>query len=69
MTSPVRPRRLALIAAAMAALVLCAAPFAPRSADAAVFDPKTFTLDNGLRVVLVENHRVASPASRISSSI
>lgn len=58
MTSPVRPRRLALIAAAMAALVLCAAPFAPRSADAAVFDPKTFTLDNGLRVVLVENHRV-----------
>ena len=27
------------------------------SATAAVFSPKTFTLDNGLQVVVIENHR------------
>ncbi|MBI4185252.1 MAG: insulinase family protein [Proteobacteria bacterium] len=40
------------LAAAM--VVLGVAP----AADAQVFDPKTFTLDNGLTVVLIENHRV-----------
>lgn len=49
--------RLAVVAAAAAlagaALVLAAA--AP--ARAGVFNPTTFTLDNGLQVVVVENHR------------
>ena len=35
----------------LAAAVLCS------PAAAAVFSPKTFTLDNGLRVVVIENHR------------
>lgn len=44
-------RRLCLLPAALLALV--AAP-----ASARVFDPKTFTLDNGMQVVVIENHRV-----------
>ncbi len=51
------PRRLAPIARAaiVAAVVLAARPFA---ADAAgLFNPKSFTLDNGLQVVLIEDHR------------
>ena len=49
-----RLRRLALLVAATAALALGAG----QAVHAAVFNPKTFTLDNGLQVVLVENHRV-----------
>ncbi len=30
----------------------------PMRADAGVFDPETFTLDNGMQVVVVSNHRV-----------
>jgi zinc protease len=40
---------------ALAALLLGAA--ASGGAAAKVFDPKTFTLENGLQVVVVENHR------------
>ena len=34
----------------MAALAMCA--------DAAVFNPRTFTMANGMQVVVVENHRI-----------
>lgn len=49
--SPGRPG--ALVGAVLALLVALASP-----AGAAVFDPETFTLDNGLEVVVVENDRV-----------
>ncbi|MFN4090464.1 MAG: M16 family metallopeptidase [Alphaproteobacteria bacterium] len=49
-----RLRRLALLVAATVALALSWG----RDASAQVFNPKTFTLDNGLQVVLVENDRV-----------
>lgn len=39
-----------------AILLVCALALGPARAE--VFDPKTFTLDNGLQVVLVENHSV-----------
>jgi zinc protease len=38
----------------LAALLLAVLPASPR---AAVFDPQTFTLENGLQVVVVTNHR------------
>jgi len=41
--------------ACLIALVLLAV--APTAADAAVFDPKSFTLSNGMRVLLIENRR------------
>lgn len=41
------------IFAAMALLVGVATP----SAEAQIFNPSTFTLDNGLQVVVIENHR------------
>jgi len=47
----IRPRPAAL-GAALLTLALAAAP-----ARAQVFNPATFTLDNGLTVVVVENHR------------
>jgi zinc protease len=47
---PIRARLLALFAVLIA--------FAAGPAHAAVFDPETFTLDNGLQVVVIENHRV-----------
>ncbi len=43
------------IAAALAALILCSAGAGVTQAK--VFDPRTFTLANGLQVVVVENHR------------
>jgi len=43
------------IRAALAAVLLACA--APQPAAAAVFDPSTVTLDNGLQVVVIENHR------------
>lgn len=49
---PLARRALAALAAALCA-VLLALP-----AGAAMFNAKTFTLDNGMQVVLVENHRV-----------
>jgi zinc protease len=45
--------RLPVLAAALVALL--AIGIGP--AGAAVFDPKTFTLENGLQVVVIENHR------------
>ncbi len=47
-----RVRLTGVIAAALLAACL---PFA--AAHAKIFDPKTFTLDNGMQVVLIENHR------------
>ena len=38
-------------------LALLFALLAPPPADAKAFDPTTFTLDNGLQVVVIENHR------------
>ena len=43
--------------AAYACLFLIGVFLAFRSSDAAVFNPETFTLDNGLQVVVVPNHR------------
>ncbi len=43
------------IAAALAAVILCSAGAGVTQAK--VFDPRTFTLANGLQVVVVENHR------------
>jgi zinc protease len=45
-------------AAAKLALILLAALLWPGFAAAGVFNPETFTLDNGMRVVVVSNHRV-----------
>src|SRR5262245_33208364 len=42
-----------LLAALVAVLALATA----RPSAAAVFNPKTITLDNGLQVVVIENHR------------
>ncbi len=40
-----------------AAILLLASPFATAPASAQVFNPDTFTLDNGLEVVVIQNHR------------
>jgi len=40
------------------ALLLAAALLLARPAEARLFDPETFTLDNGLTVVVVPNHRM-----------
>lgn len=45
-------------AAAKLALILLAALLWPGFAAAGVFNPETFTLNNGMRVVVVSNHRV-----------
>jgi zinc protease len=50
-----RPTRSPKIAALLAAAFLALA--APPPAAAVVFDPSTVTLDNGLQVVVIENHR------------
>ncbi len=39
------------------AALLLVATTVTRPADAQIFDPTTFTLDNGLQVVVIENHR------------
>lgn len=54
---PIRP---ILRSALLFAALLSAAPawFVPLPAAAGVFDPDTFTLDNGLQVVVIPNHRV-----------
>ncbi len=49
-------RRAAIVAAVIAAAVIVA-PFAG-TAQAAVFNPESFTLDNGLQVVVIPNKRV-----------
>ena len=49
------PRLGAALAAAM--LVQAMAMVAPLTASAQVFEPETFTLDNGLEVVVVSNRR------------
>lgn len=46
--------RTPILAIALAAITVF---FAPASSYAAVFNPQTATLDNGMQVVLVENHR------------
>ena len=52
------PRRLAATRVAVCLVLLLGLwPLAPRPADAKIFDPETFTLDNGLQVVVVSNHR------------
>jgi len=43
---------------ALAAVALVAAGLAGPAAQAAVFNPETFTLDNGMRVVVVPNNRM-----------
>src|SRR3546814_4385009 len=49
-------RRLWIVAAlVVGTLGLLAVTVLPAAAE--VFNPKTFTLDNGLQVVVVENHR------------
>lgn len=45
------------LAALLAAMALTLATAAATGARAAVFNPETFTLDNGLQVVVIENHR------------
>jgi zinc protease len=50
------PRRFALTLVALA-LFVSASLAGPRPGLAAVFDPESFTLDNGLQVVVVSNHR------------
>ena len=42
----------------LAAVALTALLLAPAGSRAAVFDPKSFTLENGLQVVVVENPRI-----------
>ena len=39
-------------------VVLALFVFAPTRADARLFDPESFTLDNGMQVVVIPNHRV-----------
>ncbi len=51
-------RRLAWTALAVVTLTLLVALISGPRAHAQVFEPETFTLDNGLQVVLVTNHRV-----------
>src|SRR3546814_1617916 len=60
MKATVRLRRLALFAAAAVPIALAAV-----QSGAAVFNPKTFTLGNGLQVVLVENHRVPAAVQMV----
>jgi zinc protease len=52
-TTAVRRPWAALLAAAVVTMSMAATP----AARAVVFDPKTFTLGNGLQVVVIENHR------------
>ena len=54
-TSPRVFSRLSVVAFAIAAL--SSAAWMPSSAFARVFDPETFTLDNGMQVVVISNHR------------
>lgn len=49
-------RRLSVMAALVAG-VMAVAVAAGGAARAAVFNPETFTLDNGLQVVVIPNHR------------
>ena len=49
-------RFLPAICSGVAAVFLLAS-IAPQSADAQIFNPTTYTLDNGLQVVVIENHR------------
>ncbi|MBX6324125.1 MAG: insulinase family protein [Rhodospirillaceae bacterium] len=51
---PAAPRPLALLLAVLAALAVVTHP---RPAPAGMFNASSFTLDNGLQVVVVENHR------------
>ena len=44
-------------ATAIRTLLVAAIAFASASSRAAVFNPETFTLDNGMQVVVVSNHR------------
>src|SRR3546814_20783170 len=60
MKATVRLRRLALFAAAAVPIALAAV-----QSGAAVFNPKTFTLGNGLQEVLVENHRVPAAVQMV----
>ena len=46
-------------------LLLVPALLAPGSAGAAIWNPKTFTLDNGLEVIVVENDRVPAVTQMI----
>ena len=61
MTPILAPRRrptMLLRPAAFGAVLLAAALLlAPQAARAKVFSPETFTLDNGMQVVVVSNHR------------
>jgi zinc protease len=52
-----RARQKSIMAMLVAALA-CVVTLMPRPAPAAVFNPETFTLDNGMQVVLIPNHRV-----------
>lgn len=52
------PRKFSMRAVLLAAAFLVVAGAAVFSARAAVFDPKTFSLPNGLQVVVIENHRL-----------
>jgi zinc protease len=56
--NPLREVQLKISTAAMAAGVLAAGLLAARPAAAGVFDPETFTLANGMQVVVVPNHRM-----------
>src|SRR3546814_3815725 len=62
MKATVRLRRLALFAAADVPSALAAV-----QSGAAVFNPKTITLGNGLQVVLVENHRSEEHTTELQS--
>ena len=57
---PIRPSdlRSALIALGAVAALAAGGFGRPLPAAAAIFDPETFTLDNGLQVVVIPNHRV-----------
>ncbi|MEX2298312.1 MAG: pitrilysin family protein [Dongiaceae bacterium] len=46
-----------VLPALLTAALAVAAPMLAASARAAVFEPTVFTLDNGLQIVVVENHR------------
>ena len=39
-------------------LALAVSAFGPQQAEAALFNPETFTLDNGMQVVVVTDRRV-----------
>ena len=53
-----RPRKSQGVRARIACLIaVLLSVAAATAADAAVFDPKSFTLANGMRVLLIENHR------------